>query len=430
MKQILAIILAMLLLVSCSANQNGKKPTVTNDAAVTSTWNNAFEDTESSTQKLESDKPTLADISLASEYYIDYSFIADGTRLDIEGKMLEAEDSLLKIMAGDLDVDVYFIDATTARLLKEQGIYISITSDKIISFNNNCFDYIRDLTVDCKGNTFLMPVMSYNSAIVYPEKALAEAGISLESLEYYDSFMKTVREYSGNRKKYITGMGFFGVLDNQYQNYYCDFKNKKFDYNTDVYKNIYGFLDGWVANSPNPTPPHFSERSFMSEDYLRADDILFDLQTNYSTYAVGLIENEFNPSDFEYDISEWRAVHQPYISEKVDKNTTNVVFAYINPNSTKIDKAIEALQYIADNPFDAMGSKYSFILKDKSAYPESYRPNSTLFNDFYKIAENGFINEYFVPSVRPDIDDYQAGKTTMDKAIKAYEREVEIWLNE
>lgn len=430
MKRLLAIILAMLLLVSCGANQDGPKPTVTNDATVTSTWDNTFEGTEYSTQKSDPSKPTLADVSLASDYYIDYDIIADGTGLEIEGKVLNAGDSLLKIMAGDLDVDVYFIAATTARLLKEQGVYTKMTSDKIIDFNNSCFDYIRDLTLDDDGNTYLMPIMSYNSALVYPEKALIEAGISPESLEYYDSFMKAVREYSGSRKKYITGMGFFGVLDNQYQNYYCDFKNKKFDYNTDVYKNIYGFLDGWVTNSPNPTPPYFSERSFMSDDYLRADDILFDLQTDYSTYAVGLIENEFATADFEYDINEWRAVHQPYISEKVDKNLTNVVFAYINPNSTKIDNAIKVLEYIADNPFDAMGRKYSFILKDKSAYPESYRPDSTLFNDFYKIAENGFINEYVVPSARPDIDDYQRGKTTMDKAIKAYEREVEMWLNE
>lgn len=86
---------------------------------------------------------------------------------------------------------------------------------------------------------------------------------------------------------------------------------------------------------------------------------------------------------------------------------------------------------MADDYFNLQGVyPYSIIRSEISEYPNKYKPESELFNDYYNIAKNGFINDYSLFTAHNDIDDYQNGTITLDEAVEMYQREVDIWLNE
>ena len=89
------------------------------------------------------------------------------------------------------------------------------------------------------------------------------------------------------------------------------------------------------------------------------------------------------------------------------------------------------LEELAANYFDYLGVyKCTYLFEDESCYPENYLPESQLFADIYNICKNGYISAYQVNTVHGDIEEYQNGKITLDKAIEMYQREVDIWLNE
>ena len=129
------------------------------------------------------------------------------------------------------------------------------------------------------------------------------------------------------------------------------------------------------------------------------------------------------------DLNEWCVMPIPRISEKVDANYVNPTYAIINPFSKHKDEALKFLEYISSDYFNTQSS-YSFIVEDKSVYPERYMTDSDIFSDVHSIYENGFLQTHFLSSTRNDIDEYQNGRITLDEAIAMYQREVEIWLNE
>lgn len=347
------------------------------------------------------------------------------------------DDIYLKVMAGDSDVDIYFIGISEAKKLIDKGACVPIESDIIKAFNDSCFDYIRDSTFDSEGNTVLMPIYSQSGGIIYPKSAAEELGFTPDDIKYFNDFISLVREYDGSRKSYCYGISLFHELNSQYQNFYCDFENGVANYDTEVYKELYHFLDGWVNYSSNPVVPGFASNADLSPNpwltLLNSDKILFNLRSDYEMYANGMPDATYGPKpDFTFDINDWRAVHEPYLSEKVDKILGGAVCAYINPHSSKKAEAVRALEYIAEHYYDALDRlfEYPFIKKDINDYPERYHTESDLFNDFYNIAANSCVGISGPMSAREDIDEYQNGRLTIDEAIEMYEREVNIWLNE
>ena len=113
--------------------------------------------------------------------------------LTISYSTFSEDEIIVKLLAGDSDVDVYFISASTAKTLLDKNIYSPIESDIVKSFNNSCFDYLAEYCLSENGETALMPISNYVYGVVYPLEAQEEAGFEREDLMYYDSFMDVAK---------------------------------------------------------------------------------------------------------------------------------------------------------------------------------------------------------------------------------------------
>lgn len=353
--------------------------------------------------------------------------------LDAHYSQFWNDEIAVKIMAGDPDVDIYLLSVSTYINLKEKNIVWPIESEKVSEFVDSCFDYLSDIAYDDNGRIIAVPISSNSSDfLLYPLDAEIELGFTKDDIKYDDGYYELINTYNGARKSYSMGMGLFSDLERQYECYYCDFDKKEFDYDTDQYRALYQRLSGWKRYGMLPTMTGFTHPSELGVDSTRlkfdTDNTLFIELCNYSELMLAATDDPFlNVKGI--DLNEWCVVPIPRISDKIDGNFVSPTYAIINPYSKHKEEALKFLEYIAIEYFNTQNG-YSFIIKDKTLYPERYMPDSNVFNEVYNIYENGFIQTRYLPSLRNDIDEYQNGRLTIDEAIAMYQREVEMWLNE
>lgn len=379
---------------------------------------------------------------LYSSGYLNYSKLAghlssSDMKLKIAG--YSYDEIMLKILAADSDVDIIILSPSTADSLISKGFYKPIESEIISVFNESCFDYINSFTKSPSGETVLVPLDVNPIGMMYPKENLDKAGLTAEDAENFYEFIDKLR----NDSVKSSGLGFYAdphtwsfYLGSQYNEYYCNKEEKEMNFETETYKEFYSTMfDGWLRSESftNPTAEN------ASPDYItniRADIFTETkgLRDCYNPQKVLLSVGGFdtfakNCNGF---FEDWRALPLPKIGEEVKGTYVSSVFAYINPFSKHYDEAVKALELICSNYFELTGeySDYSLMFKDIKAYGEKYHTDSDVFKDMLSIAENGFILEFSAPSQHSDVDEYQSGRATLDKAIKMYQREVNIWLNE
>lgn len=460
MKKLLSIIVAIMLLL-CACDNKGKLPdahvtsddpasTTTDDGIVWEPKSDTVTSSDYESGRFVTNGNGQFNVITEDEIKIDtsklniagnmnvfnaeaYSKSKEICGLDAHFSQFWSNEIAIKVMAGDPDVDIYLLDVSTYVNLKEKNIVWTIESEKVSEFVDGCFNYLSDIAYNDNGKVIAMPVYSHASGfIAYPRDAANELGFTTDDIKYDDGYYELISTNSGSRKSYSMGMGIFSILERQYESYYCDFKNKEFDYNTEQYRSLYERLNGWHRNGPLPVMTGFSHPSELGADSTRlkfdAENTLFIEMCNYSDLMFAATADPFANIEA-IDLNEWCVVPIPRISEKVDANYVNPTYAIINPFSKHKDEALKFLEYIASDYFSAQRS-YSFIVEDKSVYPERYMTDSHIFSDVHSIYENGFLQTHFLSSTRNDIDEYQNGRITLDEAIAMYQREVEIWLNE
>ena len=366
--------------------------------------------------------------------HIDFQKLGEYSDLNVKYLSLTEEEMTIKLLAGDTDVDIYFISPTTARTLLDKNIYTPIESEIIEDFNDSCFDYISEYCETDNGDIALMPIASYVYGIIYPLEAAEEVGFTKEDLMYYDSFMDITKNHGSARNAFQTGDAIFLSLHAQYGKYYCNFDTGEFDYTSDVYKKFYSELLNYIDYSAQEHSLFKNKHFYIDPRYPEAtiDAMPPDAPSYYpdvTLYTAGLYDYYSHATYCPTFFTEWGAAPMPRISEQVTGNLVNVEFAYINPYSNNKEAAVKLLEDIAKNFMNVRGGDtiYSFILEDKSAYAKDYRTESQVFNDFYDIAADGFIYEYDWASSRID---YMKARVTADEALANYQRQIEIWLNE
>lgn len=336
------------------------------------------------------------------------------------------EEVLVKLLASDSDVDIYFLPVDTVNKIKNMGLYYPIESGIVKDFNNSCFDHMRDVAANGNGDTVGMVVDASIRALIYPAELEAETGVDIQGLTTLEEVLDFLNGYKGERVGYISDDEcFYYELLYQYEKYFCDFKSKTFDYNTDMYKNIYvstllkrdenGTIDSFYGLVPIGYTG-FSKTDFDVDKLFMADANFVDVLDKAPEF-----------------VSKLKAIPLPKINDDC-KNCASATYAVINPNSKNIKGAVKVLETIAENR-DEVGfyyGRYPMIYKDISSYSDGYMTDTEVFKDYYSIAANGVISEYWFGAYqyRYDVDDYRSGKTTMDEAIAEYRRMIDIWLNE
>lgn len=365
----------------------------------------------------------------------------------LEAKFVQysPSDVSVKIMAGDSDIDIYVVSSVYLDILIKKGLCLPIKSDIIDGFNAECFDYISELCRDGNGNTVAMPIGNEFSFITYPVQAAEEVGFTNDSIAYMEDFQNLVENYDGARTSYASLFGPILNYMTQYNNFLCDFENKRADYDTELFRKIYGLFDGWrldsfELNGTSPVPTGFLDP--ISVGSPNVDRVVLDSQkslflvgtTDYTTFTWVSKADPFAFDAPDFDVDDWRAVHIPWISDSVDKNICSPIYAVVNPYSKHFDEAVKALEYIAENFYASVDSILNgcpFVKKDISDYPERYMKDTQIFKDVFEIAENGYAA--LSPSTLASMDDfidYQSGRVSLDEAIKIYSRQIDAYLNE
>ena len=351
----------------------------------------------------------------------DYKVLSQKTGIEISTTDYLYNDFYLKILAGDSDVDIYFVRPTEIRLLTEKGIYTPLESEIISEFNSKCFDYIKEYC-EVDGQTVYMPVYAGASAILVPKGAIEETGMTYSDIEHLDGYLSFARNYTGDRIAFTNGGTLFEILNLQYEKFYCDFENGDVNYMTPEYFDLYEkMLSGYLRYAQNPGAPEgFVHNSGLADGVYDGDIVLM----TYDLY--------FNNGDYSDFFEKWRAFPIPKISDNITQNYIDTTYAMINPYSENKEAALRVLEEIALDYYGYAGyyNRCTLMFEDKSDYPEHYHTDSDIFNDFYDIANNGFISSYVLFTSHPDIEEYQNGRATLEEAVAMYQREVEMWLNE
>lgn len=362
-----------------------------------------------------------------SEYagMFEYEALAEKSGMNIEVHGLSDENQTLKILAGDSDIDIYFLYLSDMQFIKEKGLCSPIESDIIEQFNSKTFSALRDYCVDENGDIIAMPVSQQISALYAPKRAVDELGIEAEDIEYLDDFLELVRSYDGKRQNYGFHTMFYYELENQYHYYYCDLENGEFEYDNEVFRKLYeDLLGGWVADG-NDYRPEFSK--FIGDYVLDEDENLFTYISISRMLSVTDAEKNKTITD------SLVCFPIPKLDENVENNVvSSAAFTYINPYSKNKEAAIELLETIAQNYYEVTyWYSIPYIFSDMSMYPDAIDTDSQLFKDYIAMCNNSKMLLYSVNDEVSYIDwQYSRYELTLDDAIAERTRVVDIKLNE
>ena len=368
---------------------------------------------------------------------LNYQVITQETGIRFRSKCYLPDEIILKMLAGDDDIDIYFISNSQLHNVIDCGFYTIIESEIIDNYISQCRDILQEYsTVD--GKTAFVPVSSGASAILIPKSAIEETGVTAQDIEYLDDFLEFVRNYDGDRIAYTNSSSLFSNLEGQYKSVYCDFENKEANFETPLYMHIYEEIWGGWQDPKDGVGATIGFEHNLTGDYSNNSEKAL---CTYGSYidAENFTDKRLNTDPNVYMTSgstdffeKWRAFPIPKISKEVTSNSASAAFAFINPFSENKDAALYVLETIASDFFRYSGyyTKFSMQFEDKSAYPEYFYPESEIFNDFFSMTKSIAFSDFTFTTKRTDIDDYQAGKLTLEEAVAEYQRQVDIWLNE
>ena len=368
---------------------------------------------------------------------LNYQVITQETGIRFRSKCYLPDEIILKMLAGDDDIDIYFISNSQLHNVIDCGFYTIIESEIIDNYISQCRDILQEYsTVD--GKTAFVPVSSGASAILIPKSAIEETGVTAQDIEYLDDFLEFVRNYDGDRIAYTNSSSLFSNLEGQYKSVYCDFENKEANFETPLYMHIYEEIWGGWQDPKDGVGATIGFEHNLTGDYSNNSEKAL---CTYGSYidAENFTDKRLNTDPNVYMTSgstdffeKWRAFPIPKISEEVTSNSASAAFAFINPFSENKDAALYVLETIASDFYKYAGnnSKYSMMFSDISAYPDYFYTDSNIFSDYFEMLKNAKLSKFVFPAARTDIDDYQAGKLTLEEAVAEYQRQVDIWLNE
>lgn len=351
----------------------------------------------------------------------------------ITGEMY-SDEFLAEIMAGNPEIDIYVFSMNhwVAQALKEKGVFVPLNSSKAIKeYQKRCFSYIAEGMETDTGELWMLPVAVSGNGIWYVEENLEKMSISTDSFSTMDSFLTLSKELKKRLteteyRAYVeSSMNLLTDWQRQYESVYCDFSEGKVNYQTKKYRDFFeSAWSGWkIYSATIPEHPYlqtsYSEKySGMYNDHpkFNADAILYKWDTI----------TELNNGN----LKGWRIAPTPKYSEQVQGNVVTVMGLIINPYSEQEDLAMAYLEEISRSPMEVYKTYTSFLFEGIDTYSETYDITLPVIQDLYRLFEEGMIGESVYPNYYSIVNDYQEGRYTLDEAIDALQREVEMWLNE
>jgi hypothetical protein len=131
------------------------------------------------------------------------------------------------------------------------------------------------------------------------------------------------------------------------------------------------------------------------------------------------------------NLEDWRVLPLPRLSEDVQRNYFQCVYAVVNPYSKNKDLAVAFLEAAASDMLSSVNVPV-FVLEDLSKYGGHYDMSVPVYRDMYEIFKDGAVVDYTFDAneLHSLIDDYQAGRLTLDKVVIDLQRKADMWLGE
>lgn len=363
-----------------------------------------------------------------------------GIRTKVIEKSLYDEAYLTEVMAGNPDVDIYFIpsNGNLADSLKDKGFYVPLNDSKIINeYKNKLHGYVADQMVTEEGDLWILPYSISVRTTWYHEDRMKEHKIKLEDLLDISKFMDVGKSLAQNGEfgafvNYPSNLG--SDLHKEYYHKNINLITGSIPYDTREFKDLFEAMwKGWEIYSPNPKHPYFRD---IMEDY-NEYDIITDYYENKMSSVIfisAMTEDMMSITNIQKgmldDLDGWRVLPSPKLYQD-EKNTVNLFGALINPYSENKELALEYLEGLTTEVFEFSGGESGvFLFKDEEMYEDYYDINTQAFQDVLSIIRNGvLVNEAFTIN-HENILDYQRGKLSLDEVVKKIEREAKMWLNE
>ncbi len=345
---------------------------------------------------------------------------------------------LIKLMAGDSDVDIYFLNSRTysSVAVMNNKMYVPLNDSDIISEKNDkYFGYIKDFLID-DGNIWAVPMGTSTAATWYVPENIEKIGITKDDFALFSDYLKACEKAkeTEDMKYYVEDWNIASHLSNVYDSNFNDFENKFVNYDTPTFRNMFSSLyDGWIRySSPYAQNPLMNNMYMATAMGTYNDGEEFD--ENIMLYRTAGISSYFENHQLD-DLTGWRVCAAPKLESLDEKNPINLSLAYINPNSEKIDAAKYYLEYLTyyDTELLLYDAKYytNFFYEDATDYVGIYDTSHVLFKDIYSIYQQGVTATAAFPiEFDPHVDEYQNGRYTLDDVVNELQRQAEMGLNE
>lgn len=354
----------------------------------------------------------------------------------VSNKAGSTEEFLAELMAGNPEIDFYLLTMSSDKAwqIKEKGIYEPLNSSNIIeNYADSCFSYIADGMRTESGDIWMLPIGVTTNCIFYVEENLGKYGISTEDFQTMDSFLalseRLTKALSDSEyHAYVNMPATFALeLQDQYDIFYCDFKNGTVNYKTKEFRDYFETLyQGWVMYSQNPKHPILRSGREDATSGMAWEQPEYDLE--HILYKWTNLGGHLNYGTLEG----WRLLPSPVFSEKVQGSKVTVYGLILNPYSAQKELAMSYLETIAKNPMEICTQKeyVPFLFKDWSRYEGVYDTTLPAVQDLYRLFADGYLATISYPYTLDVVADYQADRLTIEEAVDRLQKETEMWLGE
>lgn len=373
-------------------------------------------------------------LGTASAYYIPVKMNKLEADYGIAASAYETEfydnELLLKLMAGDKDVDIYIctINTNIGRNIRKNGIYVPLNdSEKIRTALEGYWDYLEDFCYCENGDIWGVPIAVDMEVTWYVPENMEKLGLTVTDLELFNSFLLAQGKVKEQDKYEYYGEAttFANDMRNLYHANYG-----YLDYDNEIYRDWFTKMwDGWIRWSG----PYAQHPTFQNIN----EDPEYEEGKEYNTEKVAFkSESVAKMLTRATDLSGWRACAFPKLASTEEKSPLIIYYAFVNPYSENIEAAKAYLSYIVGNPQEYTripegALSMNFVYKDKEAYAEKYDIHAPWFEDVFCIYEQGAVYEALLSnSDYAYIDEYQNGRWTLDETIEYLERQAEMYMNE
>lgn len=344
------------------------------------------------------------------------------------------EKMMIKLMAGDPDVDIYFLMLTGKYIYKlsKDGVCLPLDQSKVIRDDNaKMFDNISEYFKTSTGYIWGIPMSTdINILASFPDN-MGKAGFMVNDLSDFFSMMNGIGGLKGTDGIFIQGdeIG-YQLMTNYLTN------NNPTNFDTVLFrKYMKNMWDGWIlyddqGRANNPLLGVVQEfidseesgkiRISASQNRLIIDpDVtLFNMVSESDLYS--------HPELFEGI----EIFPLPLLSSEYKQTVDIGVVAVVNPYGKNKENAMKLMDQISELVKEK--GITGVVYKEPKENEERFTIDTGIIKKLYSIKKNAIVKETGVAAdiFINDIPAYQRGEIDLDTAIKSMQRKEDAYRNE